>query len=104
MSRWSDVINYMIIERVRDEDGFMVEKEVPGPIVFANRKSIRSAEYYQAAQNGVQLEVMFEVRVADYDESKRVLMHNNKRYTVERTYEKIDIIELVCKRFDGAVI
>ncbi|GLY09596.1 phage head closure protein [Pseudobacillus badius] len=104
MSRWADIIHFMTIQQVRDEEGFNVEKEVPGPPVFANKKSVRSSEFYQAAQNGVQLEVMFEVRTADYIEENRALMHNDKHYTVERTYEKTDIIELVCKRFDGAVI
>lgn len=103
MPRWSDVIQYVSIEVVRDAEGFNVEEEVLGSPVFANRLAVGTSEFYQAAQNGIQLEKKFEVRVADYD-NQQVLMYNGQRYRVERTYEKTDLIELTCKRFEGGVI
>ena len=103
MSRWSDVIQYVSAnDDQKDEDGFPIPGGSPGPYIFANKKSVRSSEFYQAAQNGIQLEAVFEVRAVDYDDQLQ-LVWENKTYSIERTYEKTDIIELVCRLFDGAV-
>ncbi|MGM7635637.1 phage head closure protein [Bacillus sp. Hm123] len=103
MSRWADVIKFITVGQTQDEDGFPIQGEVIGPAIFANRKSVRSSEHYQAAQNGIKLEAVFEVRVSDYTD-EQVLIWNQKKYKIERTYEKTDIIELVCRLFDGAVV
>lgn len=65
-------------------------------MVFANKKSIRQSEFYQAMAHGLTPELMFEVNFKDYaGESK--LTFNSKTYQIIRTYTKNDeIIELVC--------
>ncbi|MGG3452164.1 phage head closure protein [Domibacillus aminovorans] len=100
MSRWSEVIKFVKVEQTTDDDGFPVTTETVGDNVFANKKSVRSAEFYQAAQQGFELQVMFEVRSIDYND-ERILLWCEKKYEIVRTYEKTDIIELVCRIFDG---
>ena len=105
MSRWSEVIYYTGGQPLKDEDGFPIpgsDEAVSGP-VFANRKSVRSSEFYQAAQNGLRLETVLEVRLADYQDQQHLLW-NNRKYAIERTYKKTDIVELVCSLFDGEAV
>ncbi|MCI3922492.1 phage head closure protein [Paenibacillus sp. TRM 82003] len=64
--------------------------------IYANKKSIRQSEFYQAAANGMKPELMFEVRSIDYVDEKE-LYYNDKPYTIIRTYTKNgEITELVC--------
>ena len=66
--------------------------------VFANKKSVRQSEFYQAQANGLKAEVMFEIRAIDYSEEES-LIFDNKDYKVIRTYSKNgETIELVCTR------
>ena len=66
--------------------------------VFANKKSIRQSEFYQASAQGLKPEIMFEIREIDYaDELK--LIFDGKGYNIIRTYAKNgEIIELICNR------
>lgn len=72
--------------------------EIPGEnrMVFANKKSVRQNEFYQAQATGLKPELMFEIRTSEYlGESQ--LSYNEKSYTIIRTYEKnTELIELVC--------
>ena len=97
---WRDVVELIAIQRVDDGGGGFTETETFRQ-VFANRKSIRQSEFYQAHMAGLQPEIMFEVRYADYaDEHK--LQHNGRRYIIIRTYTKNEeTIELICQREVG---
>lgn len=98
MSRWSDVVQFIRTIEGTDLDGFPQDIEILGAVIFANRKPVRSSEFYQAAQSGYQLEETFEVRTPDY-KGEKVLFFENERYRIERTYKKTDVIELICSRF-----
>ena len=64
--------------------------------VFANQKSIKQSEFYQAAAVGLKPELMFEVRSIEYQGDKK-LSHNDTEYHILRTYSKNgEITELVC--------
>ena len=66
--------------------------------VFANKKSVRQSEFYQAQANGLKAEVMFEIRAIDYSEEES-LTFDSKDYKVIRTYSKNgETIELICTR------
>lgn len=80
-----------------DESGFPKEEIKPKPPILANRLSIRSSEYWQAKQAGVELSYTFEVHSFEYAGEEKMLYEGNE-YTIERTYEKGDIVELICKR------
>lgn len=94
---WSDVIQLVALVEGQDDQGF--PDIVPGEPrqVFANKKSIGSQQYFLAKQSGVELSLMFEVRSVDYDGEERVVFED-KEHEVERTFEKGEFIELVCKR------
>ena len=97
---WRDVVELLSVQRVDDGGGGFTETEVPRS-VFANRKSIRQSEFYQAHMAGLQPEIMFEVRFADYADERK-LRHNGRRYNIIRTFSRNDeIIELVCQREVG---
>jgi len=100
--RFSDVIELVVINKAgQDENGY----EKPGSPddkteVFANKKSVRSSEFYLAAQTGEALEVMFEIRSIDYN-SQDHIDYESKRYEVVRTYDRGEIVEVICKAYEG---
>jgi SPP1 family predicted phage head-tail adaptor len=65
-------------------------------IVFANEKSIRQTEFYQAQATGLRPELMFEIKTIEY-QGEITLVHNGKSYSIIRTYSKNgEITELIC--------
>lgn len=64
--------------------------------VYANRKSIRQSEFYQAMATGLKPEIMFEIRSVEY-KGETKLEYAGKDYTIIRTYDKGEIMELVCQ-------
>lgn len=93
--RWGDVIDLIDMTPGYDSDGFPADVESVRDNIFANQMSVRSAEFYQAAQAGYTVSKVFEVRHADYND-ETYLRHNGIRYEILRTYEKGENIELVC--------
>lgn len=66
--------------------------------VFADRKSIRQSEFYQAHAVGLKPEITLVVRMVDYDNESR-LRWNEQVYDILRTHSKNgEIIELVCAK------
>lgn len=67
---------------------------------FANKKSVRQSEFYQAHQTGIKPVVMFEIKEAGYSDQE-FLKYNSVRYKITRTYTtKNECIELVCEKVD----
>lgn len=92
---WREVIELRSITYTVNEYGDMVETAT-NQTVFANKKSIRQSEFYQAHATGLKPELMFEVRAVDYAGQPQ-LVHDGKTYNVIRTFTKNDeIMELVC--------
>lgn len=68
--------------------------------VFANKKSVRASEFYQAMSTGLRPELMFEIRSVEYQEEPK-LIYNGKEYNIIRVYDKNgEITELIVQ---GAV-
>lgn len=100
---WSDVIYLVELEEGTNEYGFPDTVESAKRRVFANKKSIRSSEYYQAKQSGIDLVFTYEIRSIDYNGEERLYLSEDEDadfFEIERTYEKSEFIELVCKRRD----
>lgn len=95
--RWSDVVDLIAVTEGTDASGFPANVEVVRNELFVNKKDVRSAEFYQAAAQGVRLETMFEVRSEDY-QGEEYLNYEGKRYSIERTYDRGSFTELVCQR------
>lgn len=90
-----DVIDLVAVTNGENDIGDIVETETPRQ-VYANKKSIRQTEFYQAMAAGLRPEIMFEVRYAEYAGEPK-LRHAGKTYNIIRTYTKNDeMIELIC--------
>lgn len=61
--------------------------------IYANVKSVRSAEFYQATATGLKPEII--VVVKGY-RGEGHLLYNAKQYRVIRSFEKGDTTELTC--------
>lgn len=83
-------------EEGTDDYGFPANIETRRTDLFVNKKDVRSSEFYQAAAQGIRLETMFEIRSMDYA-GEELLEYEDTRYSIERTYDRGEIIELVCQ-------
>jgi len=89
-----DVIKLISITPGGNEIGDPIEISTERQ-VFANKKSIRQNEFYQAAASGLKPEIMFEIRSVEYQGEKK-LEHETKEYNIIRTFDKGEITELIC--------
>lgn len=92
---FSDKIKLIAISHTENSMGDTIETETETE-VFANKKSIRQSEFYQAAATGLRPEIMFEVWSEEYSSQQRV-KYDNKDYTVIRAYDKGELTELICQ-------
>lgn len=96
---WKDVINLISETETTNTIGDLVKTRTPRT-VFANKKSVRQSEFYQAFAQGLQAQIMFEVRISDYGD-EMLIQYNDIELEIIRTYEKnSEIIELICKGVD----
>jgi len=97
---WRDVAKLISITYTTNDMGNVIPVPTKKEI-FANRKSIRMNEFYQAAAHGLQPELMLEVRTHDYS-GEDELEFDEKDYDIIRSYDKNgEITELICKRKAG---
>lgn len=68
--------------------------------VFANKKSVKQSEFYQAANVGLKPELVFEVHTFEFDNDEKVKFEG-KEYTIIRTYNKGKITELTVSAHVG---
>ena len=92
---FSDKIKLIEITYTENDMGDIIEGTTKTE-VFANKKSIRQSEFYQAAATGLRPEIMFEVWSEEYSSQPKV-EYDNKEYTVIRSYDKGELTELVCQ-------
>lgn len=71
--------------------------------VYANKKSIRQSEFYQGASAGLKPELVFEIRSVEFDNDE-IVKHNEKEFTIVRTYETGENIELTVTTHRGSEI
>jgi SPP1 family predicted phage head-tail adaptor len=57
--------------------------------IFCNKKSVRQSEFYQAMNDGLKPEYVFEVRSADYS-NETLIRYNSKEYMVVRVNPKMN--------------
>lgn len=95
--RWSDVIDLIDVTEGKDASGFDTKAaETRRTDIFCNKKDVHSSEWHQAAAQGKMLDAMFIIHSIDYEAEKQ-LAHENKRYSVERTYDRGEFVELICQ-------
>lgn len=98
--RWSDVIDLSTVTTTYDDYGSPVDTEVWNT-VFANKKSIRQSEFYQAHAVGLKPEIIFEIREVEYTNANKARYGgvDGVVYHIIRTFSKNgEVLELVCSR------
>ncbi|MDE6182209.1 MAG: hypothetical protein K2F59_03285 [Eubacteriales bacterium] len=92
-----DEVIYLVLEKkIKDEYG-IVKSELVKRNIFAKRKSISQKEYFSQNANtpflGLRRAYRFEVAKMEYN-NEELLEFNNEIYTIYRTHENGNIIEL----------
>lgn len=95
MARWSNVL-YLVTETNAKNDMGDNITTVDKWLCYCNKKSIRQSEFYQAQATGLKPELAFEVRSIEYEKEEK-LEFNGSDYNIIRTYDKGEIIELICE-------
>ena len=66
--------------------------------VFAERKSVRQSEFYQAAAQGMKPSVVFEIYTEEFREAESILSEGIE-FSIIRTFQKtLDRLEVICER------
>lgn len=66
--------------------------------IFAERKSVRQSEYYQAAAQGLKPSVVFEMYTEEFKGAESIV-NEGIEYSIIRTYQKtLDRLEVICER------
>ena len=99
---FKDVITLITVEKVSDGAGGYENKPGTKRTVFANKKSATRSEFYLAQQADLEVEVVFTIYTSEYND-EQVIEHNNQYYSVIRTFEKGDFIELTCQKRIGGL-
>ena len=100
---FKEVINLVGVTTTENDMGDIIEV-VTKREVFADKKSIRQNEFYQAQATGLRPELMFIVRTIEYEQEPK-LEYNLKTYNIIRTYDKDgELTELVCQGLVNGVI
>ncbi len=71
--------------------------------VYANKKSVRQSEFYQAANVGLKPELMFEIRSIEFSNDEKV-KYNGKEYFIIRYYDKGEVTELTVSSHVGSEV
>ena len=83
-------------------NGQTAEKLERETTVWAARKSVNRAEYYQAEQAGKRTDAIFRMHSAEYGGEQQIVCGSDV-FDVVRSYgQETEEIELTCKRRDGA--
>jgi len=98
-----EVINLISITIVENDMGDQVETPVKRQ-VFADKKSVRQNEFYQAQSTGLRADLMFVIRTIEYEQEPK-LEYNSKTYTIIRAYDKDgELTELICQGLVNGVM
>jgi len=71
--------------------------------VFANKKSVRQSEFYQAANVGLKPELIFEINSFEFNNDEKV-KYQGKEYSIIRTYDKGEVTELTVTSYVGSEV
>lgn len=103
---FNDVANLIYTTSKYDGDGFKSEITEVKAEVFADKKSVKRTEFYAAMQAGVKPEIVFDLRLEDWELTKHdvdgkakyaeKVEYDSNVYDIIRTYETGQIIELIC--------
>ncbi|HIX43026.1 MAG TPA: phage head closure protein [Candidatus Kurthia intestinigallinarum] len=100
MDMLNDVAELMQEQIIKTSLGQERKSFVPSE-VFCKKKSVTRTEYFTAGQSGLRPSAMFKVHLLDYDQ-ELYIRHEEKIYSIYRTFENGNFIELYCEVRSGA--
>ena len=66
--------------------------------VFAEKMSVRQSEFYQAANQGLKPNIVFEIYSEEFQDAELV-KYDGQDYSIIRTFQKtLDRLELICEK------
>lgn len=96
---WTDVLELITTVRTVSDAGDIIKTPAYRE-VYANKKSIRQNEFYQAAATDLRPEIMFEIHTVEYEGESQLrypVGSAGKVYSIIRTYDKVgEITEIIC--------
>ena len=93
------VIKLISNKRVNNEYGVQVKTETVNE-VFASWDGVNRSEFFSGGQNGLKPEKMFLTFKGNYN-GEEVLEHEGERYTIYRTHQNGDYLELYAEKRKG---
>lgn len=103
MSRKDQAVYFISVTVNENEIGDYVETQTKRP-AFAEKKSIKQSEFYQAQSTGLRPEIAFVVWTREYNQDPK-LEYNGKIYDIIRTYEpNSEDTELTCQGLVNGVM
>jgi SPP1 family predicted phage head-tail adaptor len=102
--RKKEVIKLIGASTVQNDIGDPIEEISGEREIFAEKKSIKQSEFYQAAATGLKPELTFVVWTREYNQES-TLEYNSKKYNIIRTYDRDDEhTELICSGLVNGVM
>lgn len=68
--------------------------------VYCSKTSVTSSEWFEGGRNGLNPEYRFRLFKYDY-QNEEILEYNSIQYTIYRTYENNDVIDLYVEKRKG---
>lgn len=96
----NDVI-FLITETMAQDEHHVLTATETKRQVFCTVSSVGMREIANASQMGIQPEYQFSVFTGDYS-NERIVEYHGERYTVYRTYQAGDKVELYCQTRRGS--
>lgn len=92
--RFNSAIHLITTTSVENDIGDLIQMYQKREI-FAEKKSVRQSEFYQAAVTGLKPEITFVTWSREYKNEEK-LEYNGKEYHIIRTFDNGEKTELIC--------
>lgn len=99
---FKDIITLIDVDKVSDGAGGYQYGIKSQKNVFAFKKSASRSEFYLAQQADLEVEAIFKIYLLDYS-GEKTIKHKNDYFSVIRTFEKGNFIELTCQKRIGGL-
>ncbi|GBF73214.1 phage head-tail adaptor [Paenibacillus sp. 598K] len=96
---WRDVVGLVAVVKERGPYNSLRDVDAPARDVYANKKSARQSEFYQALAVGMKPEIMFEILAEEYREEPKLIYEGTTYYIIRNFSKSGEKLELVCSRF-----
>lgn len=103
MRAMNDLITLISVKKEPDRNALQAEVEVDRLEVFADIRSVKRSEYYEADRAGVKLALSVYIHADDYGAITKpsLVEYMGTKYRIYRTYQETDLsIELVLQEVE----